>query len=419
MGSAALEGPPVPAAGNRAPHPAWVHLALFGGQLSFGFSAIAGKLGLHGGNPLLFGLLRELITGLILCVANLVLGYRALPDWADMQLFLGCGFAIFLNHICYLVGLKLADPVSGSAWQPSQPVFTCGLAIMVGYERSSLRKSVGILIAVAGAVFMVLDEPASGTSATDSAGHFLFCANCMANSCYFIISKRLLKRYHPISLTGWSYAIASVFMLAANGIANSSSLFLAAICADDDAEAQEECFGQPWHIPAGMVLPLCFYILLGSIGAYFLVAWANQYAKASVVSAYTVVQTLTSSVVSWLLIACGGYGWAHSYGLRPPGTQDLGVIPILIGLAILFGEPTMDEGHTDKREDAAGSPAVPVGRCGVSEWCTCSLLSNLLVQLAGGVKESSVVEHVLPGLLGDVHKGPMAPRRSTIAAASP
>jgi drug/metabolite transporter (DMT)-like permease len=262
--------------------------------------------------------------------------------------------------LCYILGLKLADPVSGSAWQPSQPIFTATLAIIIGYERSSIRKAIGILTAVGGAIFMVLEpmylnseattEAGSAVDFSERAGHALFFLNCIASSFSYIFSKSLLKRYHPGSVTGWAYAVASVFMLVTTLFVNQTEPLLSFVCSDEDELMRRICIKDAWRIPRSMRLPLFYYVFLGSLLGYFIIAWANQYAKASVVSSYTVVQTLTASGMSALLVAVGGVAWAEKYGLRAPGTQDFGVVPIIMGLIILFGDP----GGTMQPSTAAG-----------------------------------------------------------------
>ena len=50
----------------------------------------------------------------------------------------------------------------GSAWQPSQPIFTTLIAVSLGWEPLTVNKSLGILAAFAGAAFMVFFKQDSG-----------------------------------------------------------------------------------------------------------------------------------------------------------------------------------------------------------------------------------------------------------------
>ena len=64
----------------------------------------------------------------------------------------------------------------------------------------------------------------------------------------------------------------------------------------------------PWHVPPGALLPLTYFVLGNSIGAYLLITWANRYARAGYVLAYTALQPFTSTLLSVLLIVAGVQG---------------------------------------------------------------------------------------------------------------
>merc|ERR1719382_813765 len=113
---------------------------------------------------------------------------------------------------------------------------------------------------------------------------------------YAVFSKVLLKRYHPVYVTGWSYLTASSFMLCAMEAVSRSHKLLSFVCSDPDPLQMEACVAGPWYIPMSMALPLVYWILIGSLLGYFLVTWANKYAKASVVGAYTVLQPIVAGV---------------------------------------------------------------------------------------------------------------------------
>merc|ERR1712241_229848 len=116
-----------------------------------------------------------------------------------------------------------------------------------------------------------------------------------------------------------------------------------------------------------MWFPLTYYILLASLGAYFMITWANQYANASIVSAYTVAQPDTSSFISALLVSVGGPEWAQNYGMRAPGTQDLGVFAIIAGLSILFQESAATSENVSVGGDKVGGNKVGMGKSGVNK----------------------------------------------------
>ena len=112
-----------------------VHAVLIGVQVIFGIGAVVGKLGLPKTNPVLFAFVREASAGPILVLLAWYFE-RTLPraNKASFRFF-ATGLALFANQFCFIVGEKLANAVVGSAWQPTQPIFTAAISIAIGYER--------------------------------------------------------------------------------------------------------------------------------------------------------------------------------------------------------------------------------------------------------------------------------------------
>lgn len=334
---------------SRRPGGCSVHGALIVTQVIFGGGAVVGKFGIQGANPLLFALIREGVAGPILWLLSFLRSGELGPRRADWLRFVGTGLALYSNQLCFLLGLKFCDPVFGSAWQPSQPIFTVVLVIILGYEQPSLRKLLGILFAVAGATAMVIlgSSASAGGDQNSTAlvltGNLLFFVNCLGTSCYIVFAKPLFARYAAISVTAWSYMVAASMMLVTVTIFNETPALLAFVCSSPHEITKQSCIDQAWIVPASMFLPLCYWVFLQSIAAYALMTWGNKYANASAVSAYTVLQPFTSALISFILIIVKGTAWGEVYGLQKPGLQDIGIIGIIIGLGLLFSEPTLQK----------------------------------------------------------------------------
>lgn len=292
----------------------------------------------------MFALVREAATGLGLLAISLYLAGFNLPLAQDAPRIILVGFCLFANQLFFMLGLKLTDPVSGAAWQPMIPIFTTVLAVLAGYEQASMNKAMGLFLAVSGALFMVLQSQhhVEDGRARLLEGQLMFFMNCLATAGYIVMSKELLRKYHAAAVTSWSYLVACKLMTLSTMTLSRFPRALAIVCQDADDAAQQECLSGAWTISHSMVWPLVYWILFGSILAYFLVTWANQHAKASVVSVYAVVQPIAAGLLSAGLAAVAGSDWAASHDLRGMGFQDLGILPIMLGMRILFQEPTLE-----------------------------------------------------------------------------
>lgn len=57
-----------------------------------------------------------------------------------------------------------------------------------------------------------------------------------------------------------------------------------------------------WVIPKAGIWCLTYFVLIHSITTYFLMLWCNKFIDASIISAYTTFQPVTSTVVAVLFL---------------------------------------------------------------------------------------------------------------------
>ena len=86
-----------------------------------------------------------------------------LPRREHLAALGGLGVCLYLNQLCYIVGIDLSGVLVATCMQPAIPVFTAMLAVLLRYETGSWQKAGGIAAAVAGSVCMV--RPCLSTAA--------------------------------------------------------------------------------------------------------------------------------------------------------------------------------------------------------------------------------------------------------------
>mmetsp|Transcript_27978 Transcript_27978/g.90216 ORF Transcript_27978/g.90216 Transcript_27978/m.90216 type:complete len:340 (+) Transcript_27978:154-1173(+) len=268
------------------------HVALIISQVCFGFGSVVAQLALHGRfNPLVFAAIRELVAGpiLVAMAGRVVLRRR----------FALLGLAIAGNQILFIVGVKLANAVTGSIWQPTQPIMTAIIASSFEGERLDRRRLAGIGVAFGGCLVATL-EP--GSARADVLGNVCFFLNCLCTSCYVVYAKKATTRYRSIDVTANSYLFASCYSL------------LVALPFE-------------WHVPAGAIPALAYWILFQSVLAYFLMTWASQFVTASEVSAYTLLQPVASALL------------ARAVGIADLSPRDgIAAVFVFIGLLLVIGD---------------------------------------------------------------------------------
>jgi len=397
------------------PQQIYVHIALILANSFFGLGSIVGTLGLSTMNPLCFTFVRGVSAGILLLLTSLVyksvIGrhvvpqqrqeqqqqpseetesfliattmeehnyhsilqsgrghykeeyeenyYQLLPqNWKDWKLFVILGFLVSIDLGAYIIGLHLAGPIVGSIWQPSIPILTAAISmLLLKLEKAKIWRIVGVLVAFGGCVSMVLlnnnndhghdddDDDNDGnddnhTHADDNLlllqvhsrgmflmGNLLFFSACMCDSCFVLLSKEVLKVYPPLTVTAWCYLLASPFLLVAALASSMVPSWQAIICPDCRPE-------EPWDdgssllfsvmsIPKDTLPAFIYYVLLMSMGAWGLILWANQYVTGTFVVGYSVLQPIMSTVFVVLLLM---FGWVPDCQQQQEELQQVAMV---------------------------------------------------------------------------------------------
>lgn len=251
-----------------------VYVALVAVQVLFATLPIAVKIALRDLSSPALAMLR--VTGaalLFLLLQRWLSGakVRSGRDYARLALY--AVFGVVLNQLLYITALTLTTATAAQTLIAASPALTLLVAILLRRERASGAKWLGIALAAAGALLLVGVETGGGRSL----GNLLVLLNVAAYSVYLVISRDILRRYDALTVITW------VFVFGALGIA-------------------------PWGLPpllagtgplSGSTLAaLAWIILLPTVGAYYLNAWALARAEASTVALFVYLQPLVTDLLA-------------------------------------------------------------------------------------------------------------------------
>lgn len=258
------------------------HLALIAVQVMFGTWPIVGKI-----------VLRTIpSTGLVgLRVAGASLAFMIIGratggvgriqkrDWP--LLVISSLLGLVLNQWLFVRGLSLTTAINATLLSTTIPVFTLLVGMLLRTDRATLRRLVGIALAASGVIYLI-GPTRGGFSSLTRAGDLLIVINSLCYGAYIAVSKDLVKRYRALTVITWIFIAACVTTVPV-GLIGMSHVSLA-------------------DITLGVWLRVVFIILVPTVGAYYLNAWALARVPPSTVAVYIYLQPLIAFVLAPLIL---------------------------------------------------------------------------------------------------------------------
>lgn len=290
-------------------------------------------------NVWLFVLIRDVGASLLLLLAAAVhtrCGSTFWPakSYAYRLVLVGfCG--IWGSQFLGAIAIKSVGAVTFQAMQPSQPVVTFFLSVLLGSEfvllfprrrprlsdeavAASLYdyrlclygwlKVFGILLTVSGAVLLVVMKASSTTHApatrtnsksTDGVmGAIALFLQVLLGSLYSIIQKKILTDHPAIVVCAWGYVAGCLLIILTIVIcAPLTSFFPGTKSIIPDVLSFDF-----WHVPAASVLPLVYAIVMMSAVGYALMSWVNQKTSAFFVTLFYPVSAVMAELFAYLFV---------------------------------------------------------------------------------------------------------------------
>ena len=197
---------------------------------------------------------------------------------------------VAINQALFLAGLRTSTPFVVSVLGASIPVLTAAIAVLFRKEPPSVRMGLGLVLALSGVLWLI-GVGSSGTAGNVDFGAILVALNCLSYSAYVVFSRDVVRTLGSIRMMGWVFTYAAL-MFAPLG-----------------AGPLVETFS---HLTTRGAILVGFIVLVPTVIAYGLNAWALGRSSASVVTIYIYVQPLIAGVLARLQL---GYEISSRAGL--------------------------------------------------------------------------------------------------------
>ena len=257
-------------------------LALVLVQLFFASLAVIGRVVLPVLSPGVLVTMRIVGAAGVMLAFNLLRGGPWIRDRRVLARIALAGLlGVTANQALFLYGLKHTTAVNATILVTTVPVFTVLGSLLLGLERPSRLKLTGIVLAAAGAIYLVGPDRLSLDPGV-ALGNLLILCGMVCYAAYFLISKPVVARHDPISVSAYMMGFAAVGILPIGipAIATSSL---------------HEIPAHIWWLAA--------YLVAGpTVGAYFLNLWALRRASSNTVATFIYLQPVFAAISAPLLL---------------------------------------------------------------------------------------------------------------------
>lgn len=259
------------------------YIALLFVQLFFGTLPVLGKIAMREMTPFTLAAFRGILGALLLSLAA-----RAFAGPAPAQTLRERGHVALLallgivaNQVLFITGLHRTTATHATLLIATVPVFTILAGLLLGRERPSARRLLGVPLAFGGVVFL-LDPAGLSFGSGTLVGDVLVTLNAAAYAFFLVGARDVLAKRSALSFVAQAFRYGAV------------PIVLIAL---------PDLFRfRPGELSASAVSALAGVVLLATVGAYSLNAWALARTGASTTAFFIYVQPLFAGSLAFLAL---------------------------------------------------------------------------------------------------------------------
>jgi drug/metabolite transporter (DMT)-like permease len=188
---------------------------------------------------------------------------------------------VVLNQLLFVKGLAMTTVVNATLLSTTIPVFALLVSIALGFDRLTITKVFGVSLAAAGVIYLI-DPARADLSGPTTLGNLLIIANSVCYAAYIAISRDMFKRYGALTVITWVFLFGNIITLPL-GFYTSRGMDLLAL-------------------DHSIWIAVVYIILVPTVGAYYLNAWALARVAPSTVAVYIYLQPLIAAALAPLII---------------------------------------------------------------------------------------------------------------------
>lgn len=202
---------------------------------------------------------------------------------SDAGRFILCGVTgIALNQSLFIKGLTMTSVIHVSLLLLLTPLIVTLFAVWVLKESFSLYKALGLILAIGGAVLLIMQKENAEHAPNYLLGDLFILLNAACYGAYFIMVKPLMKAYSPLHVIRWVFTFGLFLVLP--------------IGWKEMGRVQWQAFyWQHWTALASVVFT-------GTFLAYYFTAYGIQHLGAAITGTYIYTQPIFAVAIATLFL---------------------------------------------------------------------------------------------------------------------
>lgn len=231
--------------------------------------------------PLALVSLRSIMAAALFWITSLFMPKEKVNN-KDLLYLLGCSFfGVVINQILFLAGLNLTSPINSSIIISTNPIFAFVFAALILKENITFLKGSGLAIGFIGVMLLILQNGSPDIASATFLGDVYTLINTISWAFYTVIIKRMLEKYHPITVMKWTFFFG-MFTTIPAGYQQWSTMDWSAI-------------------PLNAYLGIGFVVVFATYLGYLLLAFGLRRLSPTIVSTYTYINPVIAAYLATLL----------------------------------------------------------------------------------------------------------------------
>jgi drug/metabolite transporter (DMT)-like permease len=258
------------------------HLALLGANIIYGLNVIFGKAVMPEHiTPFALLLLRSVSAALLFWITSLFIP-REKVERKDLLFIASVAvFGVVINQAMFLAGLALTSPINSSIIQSTNPIFAFVFAAFILKEKITFLRGAGLVVGFTGVMILILRSGSPNVGSASLLGDMYTLINTTSWAFYTVIIKRMLEKYHPITVMKWTF-LFGIFINVPIGYQQWQATDLAII-------------------PFTAWLQIGFVVFFATFLGYLLLTYGLRRLSPTIVSTYTYLQPVLAAWIATLI----------------------------------------------------------------------------------------------------------------------